>query len=80
MMKHIALLLLLALFSTTALMGQENGTQKITGYIVDSSGNPIAGATVKIKDSTTATISDGNGQFSLTTPATEATLIASFLG
>ena len=79
-MKHIALLLLLALFSTTALMGQENGTQKITGYIVDSSGNPIAGATVKIKDSTTATISDGNGQFSLTTPATEATLIASFLG
>ena len=80
MMKHIALLLLLALFSTTALMGQENGTQKITGYIVDSSGNPIAGATVKIKDSTTATISDGNGQFSLTTPAAEATLIASFLG
>lgn len=80
MMKHIALLLLLSLFCTTTLVGQENSAQKITGYIVDSSGNPIAGATVKIKDTTTATITDGNGQFSLSTPTSESTLVASFLG
>lgn len=63
MMKHIALLLLFSLFWGLPAIGQETGSRKVTGYIVDSSGNPIAGATVKIKDTTTATISDGNGQF-----------------
>ena len=80
MMKHISILLLLTLFCSAIAVGQESSSAKITGYIVDSSGNPIAGATVKIKDTTTATISDGNGQFSLSAPATEGTLIASFLG
>lgn len=61
MMKHISLLLLLTLFCSAIAVGQESSSPKITGYIVDSSGNPIAGATVKIKDSTTATITDGNG-------------------
>lgn len=63
MMKHISLLLLLTLFCSCLIaVGQESSSPKITGYIVDSSGNPIAGATVKIKDSTTATITDRNGQ------------------
>lgn len=35
---------------------------------------------MKIKDTTTATISDGNGQFSLTVQNSESTLIATFLG
>lgn len=35
---------------------------------------------MKIKDTTTATISDGNGQFSLTVQNSESTLVASFLG
>ena len=80
MMKHIALLLLFSLFWGLPAIGQETGSRKVTGYIVDSSGNPIAGATVKIKDTTTATISDGNGQFSLTVQNSESTLIATFLG
>lgn len=79
-MKHIALLLLFSLFWGLPAIGQETGSRKVTGYIVDSSGNPIAGATVKIKDTTTATISDGNGQFSLTVQNSESTLIATFLG
>ena len=53
MMKHIALLLLFSLFWGLPAIGQETGSRKVTGYIVDSSGNPIAGATVKIKDSLT---------------------------
>ena len=73
MMKHIALLLLFSLFWGLPAIGQETGSRKVTGYIVDSSGNPIAGATVKIKDTTTATISDGNGQFSLTVQNSEST-------
>ena len=80
MMKHITLLLLFSLFWSLPAIGQETGSRKVTGYIVDSSGNPIAGATVKIKDTTTATISDGNGQFSLTAQNSESTLVASFLG
>ncbi|MCD8288144.1 MAG: SusC/RagA family TonB-linked outer membrane protein, partial [Porphyromonadaceae bacterium] len=79
-MKPIILFLLLFCFQGFTAIGQETGTRIISGYIVDSSGNPISGATLRVKNTTTATISNSSGQFSLSVPLGESTIVASFLG
>ena len=79
MKKHLLLALFFALFLPGMISAQEAG-RKISGIVCDSQGNPIAGATIKVNESTTATISDGSGQFSIALPAGEASLTASFLG
>ncbi len=55
-------------------------TRTITGEVSDSSGNPLAGATVKVKNSKTATSTDLNGKFTLHLPANATTLTVSFVG
>ena len=79
MKKHLLLALFFTLFLPGMISAQEAG-RKISGIVCDSQGNPIAGATIKVNESTTATISDGSGQFSIALPAGEASLTASFLG
>lgn len=56
---------------------QSNITAK--GKVIDSSGEPIIGATVKIKDAPQGTITDIEGQFSIRIPA-NATLEISYIG
>lgn len=51
----------------------------VKGVVVDVNGEPIIGANVKAVGSTTGTITDVNGEFSLTV-ATDATLEISFIG
>ncbi len=52
----------------------------IVGTVKDSSGNPLAGATVALKGTTTATKTDANGNFSLTIPSQGGILLVSFTG
>ena len=53
----------------------------ITGKIVDQkTNNPIAGATVKVKNSTTSTITDENGNYKITVPNEQAVLVFSYVG
>lgn len=40
-------------------------TKKVTGTIIDASGTPIIGANVMVKGTTSGTITDINGHFSL---------------
>lgn len=52
----------------------------VTGKIVDENGQPIAGATVKVKGTTISTASDGNGVFLLKNISDDAVLQISYLG
>ncbi|AGA79643.1 SusC/RagA family TonB-linked outer membrane protein [Echinicola vietnamensis] len=53
---------------------------KIDGVVFDEEGNPLAGATVKIKGATTGTITDLDGKFSLEVPGSETVLVISYVG
>ncbi len=52
---------------------------KIQGVVTDEKGNPLAGVTIKVKGSTTGTVTDAEGRFSLVVPE-DATLEVSFVG
>ena len=54
-------------------------TKKVTGIVMDSNGEPIIGANVSVKGTTTGTITDIDGHFSL--EAIEGqTILVSFIG
>ena len=65
-------------FSVCAL-AQSKGI-KITGVVVDAQGQAIAGASIKVKGSTTATASDASGKFSLTVANSKAVVQVSNIG
>ena len=54
--------------------------KQISGTITDENGQPLASASVSAKGSSTSAITDANGTFSLTVPASTTTLIISFIG
>lgn len=73
-MKSITLILIM-LFCSTLLMGQS-----ITGKVTDSAGQNLPGVSVLVKGTLAGTITDSNGNFSLTLPADAKTLVFSFVG
>jgi len=82
-MKYIYLILLGLLAFAPANYAEMSMTQTgnitVKGKIVDESAEPIPGATVMEKGTSNATISDLNGDFSLSV-SSEATLVVSFMG
>lgn len=54
--------------------------ENITGTIKDNNGEPIIGASIQVKNSGTGTITDYNGQFSLTNVPENGVLIISYIG
>jgi TonB-dependent starch-binding outer membrane protein SusC len=52
----------------------------ISGQIKDADGKPLAGATVKLKNSEVSVIADQDGQFSLKSDATSGILVISYVG
>ncbi len=52
----------------------------VTGKITDSAGLPLPGVSVIIKGTTTGTITDFDGKFTLTDVSNDATLVFSFIG
>ncbi len=75
-MKKI-LMLCFAFFSMAIAMAQ---TKTVTGKVTDEQGIGIPNASVVVKGSKTGTVTDVNGQFSLTVPATTKTIVISSLG
>jgi len=55
-------------------------TKVLTGRVVDETDGPLIGATIKVKGSTAATLTDKNGAFSLNVPVNAQTLEVSFIG
>jgi TonB-dependent starch-binding outer membrane protein SusC len=57
------------------------GQATITGKVIDKKANsPVSGATIQIKNSTTATTTDENGNFTLNAASSSVTLQVSFVG
>lgn len=54
-------------------------TKTISGNIVDANGEPLIGATVKVKGTTTATVTDIDGNYSIEVPE-GATMEVSYVG
>lgn len=64
--------------STSMLSIQQQKT--VSGKITDSSGGALPGVSVVVKGTTTGTITDTNGNYSLSSVPANATLIFSFVG
>lgn len=52
----------------------------INGVVTDSNGTPLSGVTVKVKGSTTATLTDDKGAFTLKVNSDKVTLLVMFIG
>lgn len=64
-------------FFTSVLLAQQ---KTITGKVTGTNNQPVAGATVSIKGTTLATITDESGNFSISVPADRETLVISYVG
>lgn len=64
----------------TQITEQQNRGKKITGSVVDKSGEPIIGASVVVKGTTNGTITDVDGHFVLMDAPNNATLVISYVG
>lgn len=74
-LKRIAMCAMLLLTSTVLL-----AQQKVSGVVVDSHGEPVIGATVKEQGSTSGTVTDFDGNYSLTVKSGNAVLEFSYIG
>jgi TonB-linked SusC/RagA family outer membrane protein len=78
-MKRKCLTLLPCLLATALIATAQ--TKKITGNVIASENNePVIGASIVVKGTRLATITDLNGHFALETPDTATTLTVSYLG
>ena len=64
----------LLVFMTVALPAFLLAQVSVSGTITDASGNPVPGASIKLRNSNLGTSSDANGKFSLTVPGSGGTL------
>ncbi|HLW20796.1 MAG TPA: carboxypeptidase-like regulatory domain-containing protein, partial [Cyclobacteriaceae bacterium] len=69
-------ILVFLMFLGSSLLAQ---TVQVTGQVTDESGEPIPGATVLVKGTTTGMATDMDGQYSLSAPS-DAVLVFSFIG
>jgi TonB-linked SusC/RagA family outer membrane protein len=76
MKKRLLLLMSMALLTIGSALAQRT----ITGLIKDDKGEAMIGASVVVKGTTTGTITDVDGKFSLNVPKDAATLVVSFTG
>lgn len=71
---------------TAVLQPVDNALEKplvlidVKGRVVNEKGEPLAGASVSVKNSNTGTITDKNGEFKLDVPDGNVTLIVSYVG
>lgn len=72
-------LVIIFLLNTSTVFAQGEQTITVSGNIKDVSNEPIIGASIKVENSTTGTITDFNGNFTLKAPA-NANLLISYVG
>ncbi|SMO42369.1 TonB-linked outer membrane protein, SusC/RagA family [Saccharicrinis carchari] len=71
----------IVLSSAKAMSGvQQAGQRTITGKVRDKLGEPVPGASIMVKGSTMGTITDMDGNYSLSEVPANATLVFSFIG
>ena len=75
-MKKILLLLSLLLLVVSNILAQKN----VNGTVKDENGEPLVGASVVVKGTTSGTITDVDGAYSLKLPENATTIVFSFIG
>lgn len=75
MKKHL-LALTLVVFAVVSAIGQRT----ITGKVTDKKGEALIGANILIKGTATGTVADVEGNYSITAPSGESTLVVSYTG
>ncbi|MBL7814626.1 MAG: SusC/RagA family TonB-linked outer membrane protein [Saprospiraceae bacterium] len=75
-MKKLSLVLTMVLF----VVGFAVAQRTITGTVSDGKGEPMVGASVLVKGTTTGAVTDIDGKFSVSVPANATTLVFSFAG
>jgi TonB-linked SusC/RagA family outer membrane protein len=78
-MKFEILVILFCLFSSF-LFGQKTTQILVTGKVIDSSKSPLTGVSVGVKGTTRTTVTDSNGNYTLTNIPENSTLRFSFIG
>ncbi|MBO9152400.1 TonB-dependent receptor [Chitinophaga sp. GCM10012297] len=53
---------------------------KITGKVTSEKGEPLPGVTVQVKGTSNGALTNGDGNFSITAPSANVTLVISFMG
>lgn len=72
-MKRLTYLLLCLIMGIGLVTAQ---TKEVTGTVVSAEdGEPIIGATVMVKGTTTGTVTDFNGAFNLNVPSSARTMV-----
>lgn len=68
-------LLLCWILTTAALFTRAQGPVIIKGNVTDSSGQPVTGAVIQVKNGKASTVTDNKGEFRLTIPAGASSVI-----
>ncbi len=80
LLKRSLPLLLMLMLPLSVAWAQDSGV-KINGKVVDSTGEPIIGASVIVKGKAgIGTVSDIDGNFQLTVPSEQSTIVVSYVG
>ena len=76
--SKLVLLLMLCSFTVLSVMAQE---RVVTGKVNDQqTGKPLAGVSVKVKNTTTVAVSDAQGNFKVKVPSSESVLSFTYIG
>ncbi len=76
--KDRFILLTISEGDTNDLFGQQQ--KSVSGSVADENGQPLPGVTVTVKGTTSGTITNGNGEFSISNVPEDAVLQFSFIG
>ena len=76
-MRKLAVLFVLLL---TGALQMAFAQKTIIGKVSDSSNAPLPGVSIVVKGTTTGTVSDANGKYSIPNVTSEASLLFSFIG
>ncbi len=81
--RKMRILLILMLLGISAMSIESNSSQQqktIRGKVSDDSGETIPGASVMVKGTTIGTVTNSDGEFTLSIPTDAETLVISFVG
>lgn len=76
--SRLARLLLLAAFSATSTLAMAQG--RVTGRVVDETGQPVIGASIKVEGSTVGAVTDIDGNFVLPSVPKGGSLTVTYVG
>ena len=80
-MKNLLKVFLMCFITLFAFSGQMMGQQKtITGRVVDALNEGMPGVNVQVKGTTSGTITNIDGDFSISVPNTKSVLVFTFIG